>query len=191
MGGKVQHDAIESEIEKKPEDLIEEAEKNLYQISEKGTSKNQVQTFQTSVEEAIELAKKAFEKDSSVVGISSDFTDLDAKLGGFHPSDLIIIAGRPSMGKTSLATNIAFNIARNAHISKDMNASVLFFSLEMSSEQLARRILSEQARISSNDIRRGNLSENDLDNLVSVSKDILEIPLFICLLYTSPSPRDS
>ena len=174
LGGKVQHDAIESEIEIKPEDLIEEAEKNLYQISEKGTSQNQVQTFQTSVEEAIELAKKAFEKDSSVVGISSDFTDLDAKLGGFHPSDLIIIAGRPSMGKTSLATNIAFNIARNAHISKDMDASVLFFSLEMSSEQLARRILSEQARISSNDIRRGNLSENDLDNLVSVSKDILE-----------------
>ena len=179
LGGKVQHDAIESEIEIKPEDLIEEAEKNLYQISEKGTSQNQIQTFQTSVEEAIELAKKAFEKDSSVVGISSDFTDLDAKLGGFHPSDLIIIAGRPSMGKTSLATNIAFNIARNAHISKDMDASVLFFSLEMSSEQLARRILSEQARISSNDIRRGNLSENDLDNLVSVSKDILEIPLFI------------
>ena len=179
LGGKVQHDAIESEIEIKPEDLIEEAEKNLYQISEKGTSQNQIQTFQTSVEEAIELAKKAFEKDSSVVGISSDFTDLDAKLGGFHPSDLIIIAGRPSMGKTSLATNIAFNIARNAHISKDMNESVLFFSLEMSSEQLARRILSEQARISSNDIRRGNLSENDLDNLVSVSKDILEIPLFI------------
>ena len=107
LGGKVQHDAIESEIEKKPEDLIEEAEKNLYQISEKGTSQNQIQTFQTSVEEAIELAKKAFEKDSSVVGISSDFTDLDAKLGGFHPSDLIIIAGRPSMGKTSLATNLS------------------------------------------------------------------------------------
>ena len=86
------------------------------------------------------------------------------------------------MGKTSLATNIAFNIARNAHISKDMNASVLFFSLEMSSEQLARRILSEQARISSNDIRRGNLSENDLDNLVSVSKDILEIPFLLMIL---------
>ena len=83
------------------------------------------------------------------------------------------------MGKTSLATNIAFNIAKNAHSAKDADSSVLFFSLEMSSEQLARRILSEQARISSNDIRRGNLSENDLDNLVSVSKEILEIPLFI------------
>jgi replicative DNA helicase len=179
LGGKVQHDAIESDMDVKPSDLIEEAEKNLYQISEKGTSSHNVQTFKSSVEEAIELATKAFEKDSSVVGISSEFRDLDAKLGGLHPSDLIIIAGRPSMGKTSLATNIAYNIAANAYKAKDHTSSVLFFSLEMSSEQLATRILSEQSRISSNDIRRGNLSENDLDNLVSVSKDILEIPLFI------------
>ena len=179
LGGKIQYGAIRSDIESKPEDLIEETEKDLYQLSEKGTSKNSVRTFQSSVEEAIELAKKAFEKDSSVVGISSNFTDLDTKLGGFHPSDLIIIAGRPSMGKTSLATNIAFNIAKDFHDNKDTKSSVLFFSLEMSSEQLARRILSEQARISSNDIRRGNLSENDLDNLVSVSKEILEIPLYI------------
>ncbi len=179
LGGKVQHDAIESNMDTKPDELIEEAEKSLYNISERGASQNNIQTFQSSIEEAIDLAKKAFEKDSSVVGISSEFTDLDTKLGGFHPSDLIIIAGRPSMGKTSLATNIAFNIAKNAHLTKDKDASVLFFSLEMSSEQLATRILSEQARISSNDIRRGNLSENDLDNLVSVSKDVLEIPLFI------------
>ena len=179
LGGKVQHDAIESDLEVKPEHLIEEAEKNLYQISEKGTAQNNVRTFRSSVEEAIELAKKAVEKDSSVVGISSDFIDIDNKLGGFHPSDLIIIAGRPSMGKTSLATNIGFNIAKNAHNINDVESSVLFFSLEMSSEQLARRILSEQARISSNDIRRGNLSSNDLDNLVTVSKDVLEIPLYI------------
>jgi len=179
LGGKVQHNAIEKNIEVKPEDLIEDAERQLYQIAEKGSTSTNIHTFQSSVEEAIELAKKAFEKDSSVVGISSEFIDLDAKLGGFHPSDLIIIAGRPSMGKTSLATNIAFNIAKNAHASNDTDSSVLFFSLEMSSEQLARRILSEQAKISSNDIRRGNLSENDLDNLVSVSKAVLEIPLFI------------
>ena len=179
LGGKVQNASIESDLEIKPSDLIEQAEKELYQISEKGISSNRVQTFKSSIEDAIELATKAFEKDSSVVGLSSDFRDLDTKLGGFHPSDLIIIAGRPSMGKTSLATNIAFNIAKSAHQNKDTNSSVLFFSLEMSSEQLATRILSEQAKISSNDIRRGNLSENDLDNLVSVSKNILEIPLFI------------
>ena len=179
LGGKVQHDAIESEMDVKPSDLIEDAEKNLYQISEKGTSSHDVQTFKSSVEEAIEIATKAFEKDSSVVGLSSNFRDLDTKLGGFHPSDLIIIAGRPSMGKTSLATNIAYNIAAKAHENEEPNSSVLFFSLEMSSEQLATRILSEQSRISSNDIRRGNLSENDLDNLVEVSKGILEIPLYI------------
>ncbi len=179
LGGKVQHNAIESDVETRAEDLIEEAEKDLYQVSEQGTVKNNVQTFQSSLEEAIELAKKAYEKDTSVVGISSDFTDLDTKLGGFHPSDLIIIAGRPSMGKTSLATNIAFNIAKKAHTENDKNSSVLFFSLEMASEQLATRVLSEQAKISSNDIRRGNLSETDLDNLVSVSKDIIQIPLFI------------
>ena len=179
LGGKVQHDAMDINLEIKPETLIEEAEKDLYQISEKGIAQNNIHSFRSSVEEAIELAKKAYEKDSSVVGISSNFTDIDNKLGGFHPSDLIIIAGRPSMGKTSLATNIGFNIAKNAHDENDGNNSVLFFSLEMSSEQLARRILSEQARISSNDIRRGNLSENDLDNLVSVSKNVLEIPLYI------------
>ena len=179
LGGKVQHDAIESTLDVKTDDLIEDAEKDLYQISDTGASQNTVHTFRSSIEEAIDLARKAYEKDSSVVGLSSEFTDLDSKLGGFHPSDLIIIAGRPSMGKTSLATNIAFNIAKNAYTESNLDSSVLFFSLEMSSEQLARRILSEQARISSNDIRRGNLSENDLDNLVSVSKDIIEIPLFI------------
>ena len=122
---------------------------------------------------------KAFENDSSVVGLSSNFRDLDQKLGGLHPSDLLIIAGRPSMGKTSLATNIAFNVAKNAHENKDEDSSVLFFSLEMSSEQLATRILSEQSKISSNEIRKGNLSENDVDSLVNVSKKIIEIPLFI------------
>ena len=179
LGGKVQHNAIENNLDTKPDDIIEETERDLYQISEKGSMQQHVKTFENSLTEAIELARKAFEKDSSVVGLSSEFRDLDAKLGGFHPSDLIIIAGRPSMGKTSLATNIAFNIAKNAEKSQEKNSSVLFFSLEMSSEQLARRILSEQAKISSNDIRKGNLTENDLDNLVSVSKNILEIPLFI------------
>ncbi|SVB35442.1 uncharacterized protein METZ01_LOCUS188296, partial [marine metagenome] len=179
LGGKLSFSAIESDMDINPSDLIEEAERDLYQISEKGTQAHNVQTFKTSIEEAVELATKAFEKDSSVVGLSSNFRDLDQKLGGFHPSDLLIIAGRPSMGKTSLATNIAFNVAKNAHENSDKESSVLFFSLEMASEQLATRILSEQAKISSIEIRKGNLSENDLDSLVNVSKKILEIPLFI------------
>ena len=179
LGGKLSFSAIESDMDSNPSDLIEEAEKDLYQISEKGTQSHNVQTFKSSIEEAVELMHKAFENDSSVVGISTDFRDLDQKLGGLHPSDLLIIAGRPSMGKTSLATNIAFNVAKNAYQKQNKDSSVLFFSLEMSSEQLATRILSEQAKISSNEIRKGNLSENDVDTLVNVSKNILEIPLFI------------
>ena len=179
LGGKLSFNAIESEMDTNPGDLVEEAERDLYQIAEKGSSAHNVQTFKTSMEEAVALMTKAYEKDSSVVGISTDFRDLDQKLGGLHNSDLLILAGRPSMGKTSLATNIAFNIAKQAYASGDKESNVAFFSLEMSSEQLATRILSEQAKVSSNDIRRGNLSEGDVDNLVKVSKSILEIPLFI------------
>ena len=179
LGGKLSFNAIESEIDTNPSDLVEDAERDLYQIAEKGTNAHNVQTFKSSMEEAVELMKKAYEKDSNIVGISTDFRDLDQKLGGLHNSDLLILAGRPSMGKTSLATNIAFNIAKQAHDNVDTDSNVAFFSLEMSAEQLATRILSEQAKISSNDIRRGNLSESDLDNLVEVSKSILEIPLFI------------
>jgi replicative DNA helicase len=179
LGGKLSYNAIQSEMDANPSDLVEDAEKDLYQIAEKGTNAHNVQTFKSSMEEAVELMKKAYEKDSNVVGIETNFRDLDQKLGGLHNSDLLILAGRPSMGKTSLATNIAFNIAKKAHDNGDIDSNVAFFSLEMSAEQLATRILSEQAKISSNDIRRGNLSESDLDNLVNVSKSILEIPLFI------------
>mgnify|MGYP001196507336 FL=1 len=179
LGGKLSYNAIQSEMDTNPSDLVEDAERDLYQIAEKGTSTHNVQTFKSSMEEAVELMKKAYEKDSNVVGIETNFKDLDQKLGGLHNSDLLILAGRPSMGKTSLATNIAFNIAKKAHENSDTESNVAFFSLEMSAEQLATRILSEQAKISSNDIRRGNLSESDLDNLVGVSKSILEIPLFI------------
>ncbi|MDC0032417.1 replicative DNA helicase [Pelagibacteraceae bacterium] len=179
LGGKLSYNAIESEMDTNPSDLVEDAERDLYQIAEKGTNAHNVQTFKSSMEEAVELMKKAYEKDSNVVGIETNFRDLDQKLGGLHNSDLLILAGRPSMGKTSLATNIAFNIAKKAHDNGDADSNVAFFSLEMSAEQLATRILSEQAKISSNDIRRGNLSESDLDNLVNVSKSILEIPLFI------------
>ena len=179
LGGKLSYNAIESEMDTNPSDLVEDAERDLYQIAEKGTNAHNVQTFKSSMEEAVELMKKAYEKDSNVVGIETNFRDLDQKLGGLHNSDLLILAGRPSMGKTSLATNIAFNIAKKAHDNGNTDSNVAFFSLEMSAEQLATRILSEQAKISSNDIRRGNLSESDLDNLVNVSKSILEIPLFI------------
>ena len=179
LGGNIEHSALESDIDINPSELIETAEKELYQISEKGSQLHAMQNFSNSLEDAMEQITKAYENDSSVTGISTGFVDLDQKLGGLHPSDLLILAGRPSMGKTSLATNIAFNIAKKAYDTNNKDSNVAFFSLEMSAEQLATRVLSEQAKISSNEMRKGNLSESDLDTLVSTSHKIVEMPLFI------------
>ena len=179
LGGNIEHSALESDIDINPSELIETAEKELYQISEKGSQLHAMQNFSNSLEDAMVQITKAYENDSSVTGISTGFVDLDQKLGGLHPSDLLILAGRPSMGKTSLATNIAFNIAKKAYDNNDKDSNVAFFSLEMSAEQLATRVLSEQAKISSNEMRKGNLSESDLDSLVSTSQKIVEMPLFI------------
>ena len=116
--------------------------------------------------------------DQGIVGVPTGLTDLDEKLGGLHKSDLVIIAGRPSMGKTALATNIAYHAAKNIQL-KGLKSSVAFFSLEMSSEQLSTRILSEQSRIKSNDIRRGKATEEELSRYIETSRDIYELPLYI------------
>ena len=112
------------------------------------------------------------------MGVPTGLTDLDEKLGGLHKSDLVIIAGRPSMGKTALATNIAYNAAKQIQKNSE-KSSVAFFSLEMSSEQLSTRILSEQSRIKSNDIRRGKASEEQLNKYIEVSRNIYDLPLYI------------
>ena len=114
----------------------------------------------------------------SVTGVASGLIDLDEITSGFQKGDLAIIAGRPSMGKTALATNIAFNAARKLQES-GKKSSIAFFSLEMSSEQLSTRILAEQSRIKSNDIRRGRISEDQFDKFIETSKNISELPLFI------------
>ena len=131
LGGNIEHSALESDIDINPSELIETAEKELYQISEKGSQLHAMQNFGNSLEGAMVQITKAYENDSSVTGISTGFVDLDQKLGGLHPSDLLILAGRPSMGKTSLATNIAFNIAKKAYDTNDKDSNVAFFSLEM------------------------------------------------------------
>jgi replicative DNA helicase len=126
----------------------------------------------------IEMASNAYKNDEGIVGVPTGLTDLDDRLGGLHKSDLLIIAGRPSMGKTALATNIAFNAAKK--IQEDSRKSTIaFFSLEMSSEQLSTRILAEQSRIKSNDIRRGRISEEQFDKFIETSKNISELPLYI------------
>ena len=113
-----------------------------------------------------------------IVGVPTGLTDLDEKLGGLHKSDLVILAGRPSMGKTALATNIAYNAAQNI-LARQEKSSVAFFSLEMSSEQLSTRILSEQSRIKSDDIRRGKVTEEEINRYIETSRNIYNLPLYI------------
>tara|TARA_B100001996_G_scaffold50080_1_gene35870 strand:- start:3331 stop:4215 length:885 start_codon:yes stop_codon:yes gene_type:complete len=124
------------------------------------------------------MASNAYKNDEGIVGVPTGLTDIDDRLGGLHKSDLLIIAGRPSMGKTALATNIAFNAAKKIQ-DDGRKSSIAFFSLEMSSEQLSTRILAEQSRIKSNDIRRGKISEEQFDKFIETSKNVSELPLYI------------
>ena len=167
-----------NDLDNSGQNIIENSEKLLYDLAEKGTFNSSLIKFDDAMKQTIEMASAAYKNEGGIVGVPTGLRDLDDKLGGLHQSDLIIIAGRPSMGKTSLATNIAFNAAKNIQdIGK--KSSVAFFSLEMSSEQLSTRIISEQARIGSNDIRRGRISDEQFDQFLETSKNISELPLFI------------
>jgi len=158
--------------------IIENFEKSLFDLAEKGSFSSQLVKFDEAMRMTIEMASNAYKNDEGIVGVPTGLTDLDDRLGGLHKSDLLIIAGRPSMGKTSLATNIAFNAAKK--IQEDgRKSTIAFFSLEMSSEQLSTRILAEQSRIKSNDIRRGKISEEQFDKFIETSKNISELPLYI------------
>ena len=158
--------------------IIENFEKSLFDLAEKGSFSNSLIKFDEAMRQTIEMASSAYKNDEGIVGVPTGLTDLDDRLGGLHKSDLIIIAGRPSMGKTALATNIAFNAAKKLQ-DDGKKSSIAFFSLEMSSEQLSTRILAEQSRIKSNDIRRGKISEEQFDKFIETSKDITELPLYI------------
>ncbi|WP_440922529.1 replicative DNA helicase [Candidatus Pelagibacter sp.] len=171
-------DAKENDLNVSGQNIIENSEKLLYDLAEKGTFNSSLIKFDDAMKQTIEMASAAYKNEGGIVGVPTGLRDLDDKLGGLHQSDLIIIAGRPSMGKTSLATNIAFNAAQNIQES-GKKSSVAFFSLEMSSEQLSTRIISEQARIGSNDIRRGRISDEQFDQFLETSKNISELPLFI------------
>ena len=170
--------AKETNLEINGQNIIENSEKLLYELAEKGSFNSSLIKFDDAMKQTIEMASAAYKNEGGIVGVPTGLKDLDDKLGGLHQSDLIIIAGRPSMGKTSLATNIAFNAARNI-LESGKKSSVAFFSLEMSSEQLSTRIISEQARIGSNDIRRGRISDEQFDQFLETSKNISELPLFI------------
>ncbi len=158
--------------------IIQTFEKSLFDLAEKGSFSSSLVKFDDAMKMTIEMASSAYKNEEGIVGVPTGLRDLDDRLGGLHKSDLLIIAGRPSMGKTALATNIAFNAAKKIQ-EDNKKSTVAFFSLEMSSEQLSTRILAEQAKIKSNDIRRGRISEEQFDKFIETSKNISELPLYI------------
>ncbi|MEO1563612.1 MAG: replicative DNA helicase [Pseudomonadota bacterium] len=187
IGDEISHKARQVDISSEPAEQIVEAEQRLYTLSEQGNKDTGFQSFLKAVTDAVNVANAAFQRDGGLAGVSTGLSDMDGKLGGLHKSDLLILAGRPSMGKTSLATNIAFNIAKSYQ--KGMlpdgsegavNGGVVgFYSLEMSAEQLAARILSEAAEIPSEQIRKGDMTETEFRRFVEAAKALENCPLYI------------
>ena len=164
--------------EQNAENIIENTEKSLFDLAERGSFSQSFLKFNKALDQTIEMATLAMQNDQGIVGVPTGLTELDLKLGGLHKSDLVILAGRPSMGKTALATNIAYNAAQDI-LKRQEKSSVAFFSLEMSSEQLSTRILSEQARIKSDDIRKGKVTEDEINRYIETSRNIYNLPLYI------------
>jgi replicative DNA helicase len=187
LGRDISEKAGRVDIDSEPKEQIVEAEQALYQLAEQGTSDSGFQSFLRAITDAVKSAGAAYQRDGGLSGVSTGLTDLDRKLGGLHKSDLLILAGRPSMGKTSLATNIAFNIAKAYKKGKlpdgtegAVNGGVVgFYSLEMSAEQLAARILSEASEIPSEKIRRGDMTEAEFRRFVDAAKALESCPLYI------------
>ena len=187
IGEDMVNTAFDSPVDASPELQIQEAEGQLYALAESGKYGQGFVDFGHALTEAINMANSAYQRDGQLSGLSTGLNDLDGKMGGLQSSDLIILAGRPSMGKTALVTNIAYNVAKNyeSEILPDGTRKLLnggcvgFFSLEMSAEQLATRILSEQAEIASEKIRRGMIDQSEFDRLYEVSQVMSKAPLFI------------
>jgi replicative DNA helicase len=164
--------------EENAESIIEGTEKSLFDLAERGSFTQSFLKFNEALDQTIQMATLAMKSDQGIVGVPTGLTDLDEKLGGLHKSDLVILAGRPGMGKTALATNIAYHASQNL-LARQEKSSIAFFSLEMSSEQLSTRILSEQARIKSDDIRRGKVTESEINRYIETSRNIYNLPLYI------------
>jgi replicative DNA helicase len=179
--------AFDAPVDFAPREQIEDAERRLYELAETGRYGGGFLRFETALTTALEMASHAYQRDGKLSGLATGLRDLDNKMGGLQKSDLIILAGRPGMGKTSLATNIAYNVARAflGEVQADGQTAAVnggrvgFFSLEMSAEQLATRILSEQTEISSSKIRRGEITQADFEVIKDKSIDIQNLPLFI------------
>jgi replicative DNA helicase len=179
--------AYDAPVDFAPRAQIEDAERRLYELAESGRYDGGFQKFSQALTLAVDLAAKAFQRDGKLSGISTGLRDLDTKMGGLQHSDLIIVAGRPGMGKTSLATNIAYNVAR-AYVPelqadgtmKAAHGGVIgFFSCEMSADQLATRIVAERTGIPSSSIRRGGISEADFEKIREVSIELQSLPFYV------------
>ena len=187
IGEDVVNDAYQHDLERQAPTQIETAEKKLFDLAESGQAEGGFKPFINALSSAIMQAEAAFKRSGRTTGVSTGFIDMDKLLGGLHPSDLIVLAGRPSMGKTALATNIGFNAARAYKPSKapdgrtiaEDGAVIGFFSLEMSAEQLATRILSEESGVPSNNIRKGEVSHEDFDRFVQASQRLATVPFFV------------
>ncbi|MFD1883464.1 replicative DNA helicase [Paracoccus pacificus] len=166
-------------VDDDPEEQIKSAEQSLYQMAEQGVAERGFQSFLKAALTAVQHANAAYQRDGGLSGTPTGLIDLDRKLGGLSQSDLIILAGRPSMGKTSLATNIAFNVAKERARDPSQGGVVGFFSLEMSAEQLAARILSEASEVPSEKIRRGDMSEEEFRRFIDAATALETCPLYI------------
>jgi replicative DNA helicase len=178
VGEGIVNDAHTYDLDIAATDQIEIAEKKLFDLASVGQQERGLETFSSALKQALVSAEVAYKRDSHVVGVTTGFKKVDECLGGFHPSDLVIVAGRPSMGKTALTTNFAFNAARVA-LEKNEGGAVAFFSLEMSAEQLANRILGQESGLSSDLIRRGDIGKSDFPKLVEVSNRLNSLPFYI------------
>ena len=187
LGENVVNDAHRHDLDDDAVNQIERAEARLFELASSGQAEGGLRPLESALANALHMAESAFQRGGKTVGTGTGFIDLDKKLGGLHPSDLIILAGRPSMGKTSLATNIAFNAGKayiagvgpdGRKIAED-GAVIGFFSLEMSAEQLATRILAEESTVSSDRIRRGDVSRDDFERFVAASQRLATVPLYI------------
>jgi len=187
VGEDMVNDAYAQDLERPAAGQIESAEQKLFDLSKTGVGEGGFRPFAQTLTAAIDMAEAAYKRDSHVTGVTTGLIDLDKKLGGLHPSDLVVLAARPSMGKTALATKIAFNAAEayRERVGDDgrkeviEGAKVAFFSLEMSAEQLATRILSEETEIPSDKIRRGEVREQDFPRFVEAAQRLQRLPLFI------------
>ncbi|HQX26858.1 MAG TPA: replicative DNA helicase [Alphaproteobacteria bacterium] len=180
IGEEVVNDAFDHDIDVAATDTIEKAEARLFDLAETGEVKGNFVTLRTSVLAAIEHAEKAYKSDGNVTGVTTGLIDIDKILGGLQNSDLLILAGRPSMGKTALATNIAFAAANKfAETGGAEGAITGFFSLEMSSDQLAARILADQSNIASDAIRKGTIKQDDFRAFAEASQRLSQVPLYI------------